>query len=146
MSTSLGPSVPVHVSVHGHGHGQGNMDPGTSFVRHCWWGELAAQHDHLCPCVPVSVSMSMVLIKTNKIIYQYLRFYSSMILTFLLIYYYYYYIIMDVDIGRFFIQIFVDIFSTSCRFVPFGIFSIQRFFHLVFLTVRPFVPFGIFSI
>jgi hypothetical protein len=140
---------------------------GTHGPRDVFWppllvGRTSAQHDHLpmstsmCPCVPVSVSMSMVLISTNKIINQYLRLYFSIILLFLLIYLYYY-IIMDVDIGRFFIHMFVDIFSIQhflhqsalCpirRFVPFGVFSIQRFFYSVYLTIRPFVPIGIFSI
>jgi hypothetical protein len=52
---------------------------------------------------------------------------------------------MDVDIGRFFIHMFVDIFCTSRRYVPFDVLSHWRFFHLVFLTIRPFVPIGVFS-
>jgi hypothetical protein len=71
---------------------------------------------------------------------MFLIFYDINILINILLLLYYY----DVDIGRFFIHMFVDIFSIRhflhqsalCPiqgFVPFGVFSI-----------RPFVPFGVF--
>jgi hypothetical protein len=40
----------------------------------------------------------------------------------------------------------VGLFFPNRRFVPFGVFSIQRFFHSAFLTIQPFVPFDVFSI
>ncbi len=56
-----------------------------------------------------------------------------------------YYIIMDMDIGRFFIQMFVDIFSTSRRFVPFDVLSHSAFFLFNVFSIRCFLLFYVLS-
>ncbi len=110
VSMSMCRCVPVYVRIHGHGHGQGHINTLTSFVRHCWWGELQ-QHDlpvsaSMCPCVPVHIHF-------HGILFSIPRFVPFGVLS---------------HSAFYFIQ----------RFVPFGVFSIRRFFHSTFCPIRRF--------
>jgi hypothetical protein len=106
------------------------------------------------PCVhmSLSLSMSMVLTSTDKLIYQYLRFYSSMILIFLLIYHYYIItfiiiIIININVLCFLFDMagtstwtrtWADLSRCFSTFFPFDIFSSWRFFHSTFCPIRHF--------